>query len=211
MGPPHPAAGYEDAALRSRGAADEREGMEPRTEVPSAAVHEQARVRGDVVDPDEGEGDDPARRRGPGPARHPADLRPLQGDGIAAGRRDVPENPEAHELPPDVAAVRAPGDDLLPDVAALREADRAVRGGLEGEGVLPHVDPDSREAGLDAEDLERLPAHGGDARPVEGGPRGTKVASRGPQDDGGFAEPRRPEGVHARLPVQGERHERSGG
>src|SRR5262249_24108204 len=55
-----------------------------------------------------------------------------------------------------VAARRPARDDLLSEVAALSLADRRLDGHLERERRLAHVEPDARDAELDAPALERI-------------------------------------------------------
>src|SRR6266540_2510767 len=111
-------------AFRLRPGIDERQRMELREEHPAAAIDEERVRRRHRIDAEEGEGDHPAYGRGPRSAGHSAHLLVAPQDGVAAFRRHVPLDPEAEELPPDLADVRSAGDGLLADVAAFREAKR---------------------------------------------------------------------------------------
>src|SRR5213083_966936 len=92
---------------------DERQGMELGPQRPTAAIDEEGVRGGHGIDPKKGEGDHPSDRRGPRGARHGADLLLPPRDGIAADRRRIALDPEAEELPPDLADVRSAGDGLL--------------------------------------------------------------------------------------------------
>src|SRR5437879_412583 len=126
--------------------------MQSRAERPTAAIDEERVGRGHGIDPKKGEGDHPSDRRGPRGARHGADLLLPPRDGIASDRRHVPLNPEAEELPADLADVRPPSDRLLADVAPFRVADRRLRRDLEGERVLTHVRAEPRDARFRSEE-----------------------------------------------------------
>src|SRR6266571_2601127 len=85
---------------------DERQGMELRSERPTAAIDEERVGRRQCIDPKQGEGDHPSDGRGPHGARHRADLVLAPEDGIAMDRRRIALDSEAEELPPDLADVR---------------------------------------------------------------------------------------------------------
>ena len=98
------------------------------------------------------------RARRHGGARDVADLT-VAGEQLRAARGGTaPSICKRHQLLRHAAvpAVQHADDDLLADVAALGERNRALLdAGFERNGVLGHVDAEQRIAGLDARGLER--------------------------------------------------------
>src|SRR3972149_9062977 len=154
--------------------------MERGPEIPPRAVNEDRVPRGHAVDAEEGKGDRAAEGRRPGTARDPSHLAPGRDDAVPVRRRHGPVDLEAEEISVHVASVCGAGDDLLPDVAAFREADRALGCDLEGEGELPHVRSDPGDARLDPERLECGSPDGGRPGPEKAVPDRLPGAGRRP-------------------------------
>ena len=94
--------------------------------------------------------------------------------------------PQAAQVPVGAAAVVHAGDGLLPDVAALREAHRALDdAGLPGQVVRAHVDAVARDPELDPQDLGRLVADALGARLQQRFAQGAGALRRGQQVDAG--------------------------
>ena len=143
---------------------------------------------------------------------------PRRGRGVRGGRFRRQRQP--HQLPRDAAppAVQDADDDLLPHVATLVEADRAVLdAGLERDRVGVEVRPEARAPRLDAHRLQGLRTHrdrpGGGDRGAHGrGARafGEQVDTGNPQGVG----PRDARGNagdgDAAAPVRRQRAERDG-
>src|SRR5207253_5871220 len=73
--------------------------------------------------------------------------------------------PQPAQVAVGLALVEKARDSLLADVAALREADRAlVDAGLLRNHIVAELESEPRAPGLDAEDLSRLGGHLGEVR-----------------------------------------------
>src|SRR5216117_3009465 len=123
--------------------------MELSPQVPAAAIDEERILRGDLVKPQESERDHPPGRRGPGAARHLADLAGPFRDLVAVDRRDVRVHAQAEQLAAHLAYVRSARHDFLADVASLREAQGKVWCDFQRERVFAHLHTESRRAYLD--------------------------------------------------------------
>src|SRR6266566_3193427 len=182
--------------------------MQSRAERPTAAIDEERVRRGHGIDSKKGEGGHPSDRRGPRGARHGADLLLLPRDGIAADRRRIALDPEAEELPADLADVRSAGDGLLADIAAFREAERRLRRDLKRERLLRHVRAEARDARLDPQDVVRLAADRRGAGADDRLPRPGEVRPRRPDREAPLSRRPAPRDVTDVALVDGEAHVR---
>src|SRR5438132_13902284 len=95
-------------------------------------------------------------------------------------RRLVAVHTQDEQLPTHLAHIGPARDDLLADVAPFRETEGGFRGHLEGERVLVHVRAESWDAGLDPQELQRVPPDGRDTRAGEFLPLLRKARVGGP-------------------------------